>query len=665
MALPAETTRKPFEALTPDERSRLAGEILIGFHATRSFWWPKIVAGHACWDLVCGQFFSTEELAEFARQNKIPVQVPELIPKLQAMVGMQIMTRRDPVLVGQRAQDAPSAEDLNVVLKSIEAETALDAEETEAFKDGIVTSYPTFVWFEKSVGYAHRETIEIGHEAWDAVYPDEGFRRNDLKDCTKLYRIRQMSREEILDRYGRGARRPDIEAALAAEGTAGDDQGWSAEERSTLIRAFAEGSEGFRHNRHFVVEKLWFQREKVALYMSAASEQLERLPEDWDPRRIAAWEAENPGYQPLEVPDFKRLWVTAVTGSGALLDHGPHWYQEEEFPCEGFVADSFNNRPVGLVEFHRDNLRLGAHMETEQLHSIRHLTDGVVVLLEGAIANLEDVQYELSKPGGRVVVKRGHALGDAIQFATNRRENPAWREMKLQTLETLDRLSFDRNFEGGTQSSQESGRVVDMRIKQSQGKLLPTMSNLNRFVHRVRRKLLKILPYVLTEEQTFRWVKGGESREVTVNEPEYDTISGRVKRLINRLDAAKYDFVLDEADNSVSGLENEFQRFLAIMGQAMPNIPPQSWPPILASIPNRICQEMAKNLEEFAAAQKPPETLARLNVNLDGKDLPYNPLAQALVAKAGLSDAPPAGAPQSVSAPSPAAEPSPTQGPES
>lgn len=633
----------PLGRANPDQERMIVAKNLILWDADHSFWSKKLSDGKSNFDALVGNIFSDAEKQEYTAQDKLILQIPELVPKINALEGMQIAGRREGVIVPVGGEDAPDTEIIGHLVKDIQRKNHLDMELTATFTDALVSSYPTWIWFEKTVDSDMNNKLEVFHEIWDAVLADPKFTRKDYSDAERLTRIRLMSKSQLIQKYPQ--RRKQIEGDLRvgnySDTLFADQSGFTANERDTLFNQINSASDLYsRTGLVYVIERLHMVLIPTVVYASQYTDKVEILPPNWSQAEINRWMEFHPDYQRIE-KEMRILWVTTCTATGLLLENNRHWFQEGEFPAEIYVPRMWNNKVYGVVEFLKGSLKGRNVTKIEHLHSLRMANDDLMVVKEGALVNAKDAATEKARTGG-ILVRSRFSNPDDIQFPLNHREQLGWADMSMTFLEDLDRLSVDRNFEGGVQSSQESGRAIERRISQTQVKYSPYLSSINLTNLRTTRKILLMIPYVHTEPEIFRYVDpmSNQPREVHLNEPqEYSWIGEGVARVRNNLCGARYDYVEAEGDNSVTAKEHELVVFTELLEQLGRITEIHVWPFLLTSVPNRMAQEFGRKLQEYFDAQaqagNQPEPMKK-SLSFKGEDLVHNPAVIEILVREGI-----------------------------
>lgn len=651
----------PLGQIGPDEERKLAALALNKFEGMRSFWAPSVADGEKLIKAIEGSYFDDSMKAEMRAQHKVPIEIAEGWPKFSAMVGVSILSMKSGGFLPQGPEDAITAEHAQVISKTIDNQVDLRQKRADCVRDAYATGCPQFIVFDRPTRNLGGKIMEAYRPHWKAAFLDPLCRdTSTLSDCRELGFQHLFSREELIRRYP--TRKKQIDSAFSGVGRLEDatGQGLTSEERATYFAAVRAGeTEVQTLGRIHVVEIFSMLPTLGTVWVNAQTGDIVSLAHLQE-EELARWNQENPGYSQVQA-EVDMLWVTAVTMNGQVLENRHHWMQTGRFPVAVLALQWHNEKPISPLKFAVQNWKLQAIAHTERIHSIRLSSDGLTVMRDGAIKNEEDIHYELTRPGGRVVVKRGIPLGEAFFRVPNQREQTAWADLFAEAQLTNDRLTVDRNIEGGAQSSQEAAKVVQLRVSQMQNKSAMAQMAINAFARQCESVKLDMLPLLVTEEREFRYLDEsngrGEVKSITANQVTQRDPMGEPLVIANRLDVAKFDVVETETDDSPTGREAELTSFVAIMQNVLPNVPPEFWSTVLAKIPNSITQKIASDLKEREEAQasQPQKPPTKVTANIDASKLAFDPIAQAVAKFAGVlpEDAqvqtppstPPAGAP--------------------
>lgn len=621
------------------------------------FWKPRLEIGKMCWDAFLGNIFTDEEISEFEGKDKVAIQTPSIFPKINLLSGLQRNSRKNGIVVSQGAEDAAPAELVNIILNSLRQQNNLDQERSEAFIRAAVTGFPCFMWLEPSQGEMGEEDINIYCEQWNAVLPDPNFSRMDLSDCGSLIRSRLMTVDQMVYHFPEAEdriREMDYKMRLGASYA---QAMMTSNERADMLTDAQSDQERFESSGLVkVIERLFWHREIKTVYVSPYDiENPFVVPEDWDNARLAEWREQNPGWTGIK-KKVNTLWVCTTAGTNVILVNRPHWYQKGEFPCSCYIPGMYNNQPIGMVEMLYDSAKMRAIFETEYVHSIRFAADKLMLVKEGALVDPEAAIEEKARTGGVIEVSARADVNQDIRFVTDQGGNSGYLEGAAIADDNLDRITnLPPIAAGSLESANEPYLSSSRRIQQSMIAQGVMFDNYMQFDTDVHRKILNMLPYTFTKEKVFRYAtEMNEPQEVAVNvEAETDPFTLEATKIVNRLDAAKYDYLQAVGDNSITGREHELGMFLKLAGEVLNKLPPEQWSAVLRSLPNTYAQDMAKSLmeeqkrrEEAAQSGGPQPEPARIQVQLRGEDL-QNPDARAILQAQGVL-------PQGEGAPAPA-----------
>lgn len=623
---------KLYDNMTTEERLKAAQYTMQRFNYASNYWDTMFTKGKKCQDYLVGNILTKEELQEFDDQDKLAVQAPEALPKINSIVGMLADTAKDGVVVAARGEDAPGSEVINTILKCIERDNQLRRKELQAAQDTIVTSVPNWIWLD---GYDPYDSDKVGLnldlQPWDSVLPDPSWRDPQLRDIRFIIRIKQLSVDMVEETYPNA----DIEMLRRMDPI---DFGYvsatEAERNELFARVRSSREQYSRTGLINVIEMLHWVRVNTVIWFNEETGESHVPPATWNDDQKMEWQMANPGFQEIKSRE-KVLWVTTSTMDSKLLANGPHWLQCNRLPCVPYVSGLINNKFAGLLEFSLSTLKAGVYAKSEWIHSIRTQNNNLWKIMDGSVADIDEFQKQRTRPGGTIVVQPGSTLDDLDRVENAPAQN-AFLDWAKAEEDLLSRLTVERNFEGGMQTSQESAKAINSRIKQVISRLSPMVYGWHEFRMNLRRLIVKAIPYTYTEHTVFRYFDPANGlTQAEVNVPQ--EITDGIYQVMNNLNGADYDYIETEADNSVTGQEHERLMFREFM-ESYGNMPPDELMNIALSYPSTLVQKIGKSMLEQKQNQAPPNPAenAKMSISLDADNLGANPLAQKVAVNAGL-----------------------------
>lgn len=630
---------KHFRLLDESEKGKVVSEVRRNVDADVQSQADQIRKGKHCYAYINGDIYTDEEKAEIEDAEKVPVQATEGVVKLSSMMGHIMDSSREGIVVGNGPEDAADAEIRQSILKDdIAQNSGLERIRFQVYQDVLVTGVPTWAFLENTDAFdCAKPGLSISYAPWDSVIPNGSWRDSNLRGLSRLTRVKQMTYEELAEVFFDGQSVPEIKQYEQVMSKVAD--------RDTIASDFLMARNGANTTSAGLVnvmETLEMAYTDIPASVGSDPNDIIHLPLHLSPEEIQA-HAQETGRQIVTVRD-KVLWSTIWTNSGLLLDHGPHWFQAGVWPAACYVPSSMDGKWCGIFEFTLDTLKTLSYLYTEQLQGVRTVTNNVVTMLKGAVSDPTEAARQLRKAGGVIELEEGYSR-DALGFLQNQRESGAFHQAIETTKDILDRLTVERNFEGGAQASQESSKAIGARLNAGLSKLGYFLQGAKEFDRQIMRAALLAIPYAYPDYRAVRMFdkQNGAMKEVGVNEPAELDWMGNVTKSINRLDSGTWDYIFTETDNSVSGREQTRAIFVEFM-KNFGNMPPEQLETIALSYPNSDVQAMGKRMAEAReAAQKapPPPPPAKINATLDLAALGSQAIMQ-IAQNANLLPPPPA-----------------------
>lgn len=634
---------KVLALMSPEERATTVSRGVLLFDSDSRYYDRAYKIGRACQLAITGRILSDEEIQELEDSDKIPVQTPEGLSPVNSIVGMLDDMAKDGLPMAIGGEDAVNQTDLSTLLKWVQNRSQSKRVERQVAKDTIVTGFPTFAWLEPvDPDDPDKSGLTVEYQKWDSVIPSPKWKSWNLRDCDRIMRVKTYAPAQLSETF------PDADLS-SLSGYVNDDLlrslavGTSTERDAIFNRIRGGRDTVTREGEIAVVELLEFIRTEFTVFTSPEGER-EVLPVHWTEEQLAGWSQEHPDWEPSKERS-RILWSTVFTLSGVLLACGPHWLQSGEYPCQPMLPSMIDGSWMGIIEPSLDTQKSIVYARTEWIHSLRSVNNNLVILRDGTVADLDQFREERAKAGGTIVINDTANIED-IHFVQNTPPQNAFAEWMASSQDDIGRLIVERNFEGGAQSSQESSKVVNARIKQVASRLSDITQGWHYFRMGLCRLILRAAPYAIKEYQVARLFDPNNGvTEVEVNKPTDFDSEGNPVAWFNRLDAAEYDYVMVEADNSPTGIEQDRAMFVEFM-QNIGNMPPEAIALAAANYPSKMVQEFGKQLQaqqEAAAQAPPPDPMANMktSVTLNANELAGNTLAIEIAKKLGLIQEPP------------------------
>jgi hypothetical protein len=613
---------KPLEALSAEDKLRIGNCVAIRRNAAQQYWGPFFNRGRKALEFYEGRIFTPDEIAEFEGDDKLVVQIPKARPAIEAIYGTLIDTLKDGVVTANGPEDAAGQNVMTNVLKDVERRNFLKMKTYECARNTGITSVPGWLWVDnKDPDDCDAEGISLDYQEWDSVLPSPRWRDRQLRDMDWCIRVRQMSLDEIEQKYGQALTGTGIKERMQyLEGTATS----TYLERERVIEDIRNGLMAYDGTGMLSIFEMvhWVRMETMIYVEPDGSTGI--LPMQWGPEQIAMWAEMNPQAEITRGME-RVLWVTTVDTMLHVLANGPHWLQSGQFPGVPCLPDRVNGKWVGMVEPIMDLLKSEAYSMTELIHTIRTTSNNLWKIRKGAVTNLDEFRRNMTRPNGIIEIEAAFSQDDVTRVENNRPQQAFEMWANFSAAQLSEQL-VEQNFIGGSQTSQESDKVVQTRIKQTISKLAMPVYGLHEFWLRVHKLIVKSAPYAIKAEKIIRLVdptNGMETKTIVNEGVEWNPDNGDVYRTINNLQGADYDYIESESDNSATGQEHE-RNLLREFFESHANSDPTVMEAAALEWPSVKVQAFGKKMKEAREAKEqapPPPPEVKYAVSLSGKDL--------------------------------------------
>lgn len=612
---------RSLEELTQEERMNIVFCVLLRRNYAQGYWGSLFSRGRTCLEYFEGKILNPSEIEELEEDDKLVVQIAKAKPAIDSIYGTLIDTLKDGVVTANGPEDAPGQAVITDYLKKIERDNNLRMKVYEAARNTGVTSIPGWIWIENvDPENDGEEGVTLDYQEWDSILPSPQWKDRQLRDLDWAIRIRQMSLDDVETLYGQAITGTGIREYLQQlEGTASA----SFTERETLMESIRHGSKNYDGTGLLsVYEMTHWVRMPMRVYMTLDGH-TGILPLHWGDQEVAAWQEMNPEAT-LQMQQERVLWVTTVSSTGHLLANGLHWNQSGMFPGVPVIPDRINGKWVGLVEPVLDLLKADVYAMIDLIHSVRTTSNNAWKAAKGAIKDKEEFRKQATSPNGLIEIEQGFAMDD-VQRIENSQHNTSFEQWSEWCTQGLAQQLVEANFLGGVQSSQESDKVVQTRIKQTIAKLALPVYGLHLFWLRLHKLAVKAIPYAVRGEKLIRLESPGNGMaDLSLNQAvAWDDITGDVIRTINNLQGADYDYIESEADNSLTGREHE-RNLMREFFEAHANSAPEVMEAAALSWPSVSVQSFGKKMQELREAKEqapPPPPEVKHSFSITGKDL--------------------------------------------
>lgn len=469
--------------------------------------------------------------------NKPVVEINEILPTIQSILGYQIDNRVDPQLLPARGPiDQEDATRMTKMVKHVLRENMFEWVESQVFSDGLIQQrgyYDIRVEFDDNL----QGEVRITDEDPLDIIPDEYSNSYDPQRWKQVIKTRWMTYDEVEDLYGAKAaedvKNQLITQELGAEdgilrntyGNSGivetteqfDEQG----NRSVSTYQFAgievvdldRLQDSTRRVR--VIERQFRRRVKTKFFVDVTTGDMRMVPDNFSKAQIDGVLQKMQGKVILFDKVVERVRWRVVAGSVVLHDE---WSPYKDFTIVPYFAYFRRGKTIGAVDNLISPQEMLNEMTTHALHIANTTANSGWVVEEDSLIDMEkeDLEAEGSKAGFVIMYARGseppqkikpNPVPGAIERIIERAH------VGIQTISSVDPAAKGMK-DGGV----ESGIAAAARQAQHSLQVSGPLDNLARTRYMVVKKVVDLIQQFYTEERQVLIVGTDENGEDKVEE---------------------------------------------------------------------------------------------------------------------------------------------------
>jgi len=544
------------------------------------------------YDFYYGRQWSEEEIEAHERQKRIPYVLNEIKHKVDHLVGVQMQTRLDVKAVGREPGDQQAAELLTHLIKWVSQVNDLDYIETEVFKDGIIgnVGWACVYWSNEDVMYGYPK-IEV--VPYNEVYYDLNAKKRDLSDARWMARRSYITKAEAKEKYSWIEKEIDDLHPVAETYPAYANYPTYHQER-----VYGKTNPYNSHDREIVEEIIHYERVKVYKYYviddirgdiqkfntrKEAEDYLDGLVEAYSEEGISIINDDGTHKVFIGTAEQDQIKQTVVVGDLLVINEITIL---PDFPFVAYFPNFSHGEFQSFVEalIYPQILINRSFSQWDYILGASH--KNVVTVMESLLRrgwDVEAVRREISKTVPVIPVM----THGAINSIPNNPVNPQIFQNIEFGIGRMQDYAGGRNSLGLTESAAESGRAVIARAEQGGVAKLPLFDALRFWRLKLTERIVWYIKNFMTPRQIIRII--GDDKDV-----QYVNLKNE---LLDTLEDAKVDIIIDEAIKSETMRERYFQQMLQLSN--LMQLPPEITMSILleySSIPETKKNEIRQQL---------------------------------------------------------------------
>lgn len=503
-------------------------------------------------------FYSAEELAEFAERGQPPTRRNEIAPILERIAGQFIHARQAVTFLGRNTpaddQTASLAQDYqrwNDQLNNIEFE------EQDMSWDGLVGGVG---WLKGSV-----KTNELGQKyiCFRAVNPFHVYKDPrstrydpnddakyilegswmDLEDAIALFPDKE---EEILDYTQQGG----SAASVAYAGNVDPSLRNDATVMGSMYGLSVQGQGMRRRVRPF---EIWYKR-KIKVYHLFTEDGVVALPIPLDAKTARSVVKELGLNLTIESTYQDRLYTGVVLGN-LLIHHDVSEHETNRFPYIPFYSGlRKNGSPLALTN---RLVPINEAINKRESKALALLSNRQTIAEKNAVEDIERFQTEKARPDGYMEVMEGALSGQKVLLRDNLDIGQSQLALLQEDKDAIRRISGQGDEAMGMPSEVRSGTGIARKQMMSGLIVTPLMNNLRRTRLMRARLCYDFMKQYLTEEMAFQ----------ITDDPNAPRTVQMTKGAIQAIKERTYDLVMTEMKDYAVLREQQAEMLLTVLPQ--------------------------------------------------------------------------------------------------
>lgn len=564
-------------------------------------------------------FYTPEELAEFAQRGQPPTKRNELAPILENIAGQFIQTRQVATFLGRNTpQDDPIGALAQDYQRWNDQQNQYKFQEQDCCWDGLVGGVG---WIKSSI-----VTNELGQKVEqiralnpfhvykdprstnydpneDAKYILEGSWM-DVEDAIALFPGKESA---ILEYTHSGPTLPTAYTSAVATSL--------QNEQHLLSNMYALTFDGKGSRCRVRPFEVWYKR-KVKVYYVFREDGVVALPIPLDSKSANALVKQLDQDLVVEGLYQDRMYTGVVLGS-LLLHHDVSEHQTNLFPYTPFYGGlKKNGAPLAPATRLVPVNELINKLESK---AVTLVTNRQTIAEKNAVEDVERFQEEKARPDGYMEVREGALSGGKVLNTNNLEIGNGHMALLQEAKDSLGRIGLP-NSARGIASEVRSARGIALQQKASFISASPIQSNLSRTRWMRARLSFSLMKQYLTEEMAFQITDDPNApRTVQVSKGAIQAIKERI-----------YDIVITEQKDYDTLREQQTEMLLTVLPQLAQLGPAY----VDLGIQLSDLRDKEGLLKRFQAQMQQGPAMPKITLNQDWKDL--TPELQAYYAMTAL-----------------------------
>lgn len=502
-------------------------------------------------------FYTSEELAEFARRGQPPTKRNEIAPVLERIAGEFIATRATNTFLGR---NAPIDDQLGGLVQDYQRfedqQNGYEFEEQDMSWDGLVGGVGWLKFFTKLNELGQKQVYTRACNPFH-IYKDPASTRYDPNEDAKY--ILEGSWMDLEDLIALVPDKEDelLQSSSSWTGMAAMNLGAIAaslrNESQLTLASNALSVTGTAHRWRVRPWEIWYKR-KVRVYHVFTNDGVLAVPIPLDRKDSAELTRRFRGELKAVESYQDRLYTGLLLGN-LVLYHDVAEHETNLFPYVPFYSGMRKNGAP--LAYAMRLVPINESINKRESKALALISNKQTIAERSAIRDIQKFQEEKARPDGFMEVEDGAISGNKVLVTNNLDIGQGHLALLQEDKDSLRRISGRGDEAMGMPSEVRSGVGISKKLQMAGLVALPIGNNLRRTRRMKARLSLALMKQYVTEEMAFQITDNPNAAKlVTISKAQLSSIKEQI-----------YDVVSVETKDYATLREQQAEMLLTVLPQ--------------------------------------------------------------------------------------------------
>lgn len=505
-----------------------------------------------------GEQWTDAEKKYLIKHGRTPMVFNKVVPRLHNLLGSEQMNRTDIIFRPQFNKYNMEAQLIQNIWRTVANKNNINDKLILSWFEALIMPIPSFI--ETTLEQDEYGYLDYKFEAVSGldVLVDPEYTKYDMSDCRYIIKTKWMSKEEIIDKYGK-----DNEDIFDK-----NEPSWW-QQLTSSISGFLNGKDDV--NKYYDKEnglyKIFEYQERILINnVVVLNEQTNEMYEV----SKKEYNENKDSLKYMVDRNKKRIEITVVIPYyNEVLFRGISPLETDMFNIIPICSFDLNHKKcesLSVVSLIKDIQKNYNKRQSQYTNILDNATNSPLIVDQQDEELKRDYEQRGNKPGN-VFISKASSKSRPYRLQGQNADPNIMNDMQNMEMQFNDISAITPAMQGSSESSGETGRLFQLKVQASSASVNPYFHNLTKSRILLGKYFLDILPQVYGDENRIVGVINK-----TFDKPEEIIINLSMPNgdIINNIKQFKGFVIADEGKHSVTEQEKQFETKFAIM-QAVGN----------------------------------------------------------------------------------------------